>query len=95
MPPAELPDRGVDRVPRGFGRVLDKALDCLGGALVPIELRAQAIEQRVALERRHPRQQLSDCSVQHVYARVDFGSVHPNLPIQSDREIARGAVLRP
>lgn len=95
MPPAELPDCGVDRVPRAFGRVLDQPFHGLGGVLVPIEFRAQAIEQCDALGRRHPRQQLCDRSVQHVDACVDFGRVHPNLPIRFDRETARGVVVRP
>ena len=81
-------------MPGCLGRILDQTLGSLGMVRI-VELAAQAIEHRLALDGRHPRQQLRNRSVQHVDPRVDFSVSHPSLLIRHCTEPAPGKAERP
>jgi len=60
-----------------------------------IELAAQPIEHRLALDWRNPRQQFCNRSVQYFDPRVDFSVGHPSLLIRHCTEPAPGKSERP
>lgn len=94
MPPAQLPDRDIDRIFGCLGCILDQALDSLG-MVRPVELAAQPVEDGLVLDRRQARQQFRNRSVQHVDPRVDFSVGHPSLLIRHCTEPAPGKAERP